>query len=160
MVKTQFEHSAGAVIFFRGNHGLEFLLVRYAKRGGFRWDYSKGAVERGETSLAAMLREVKEETGIRFPRHVKGFHSAIKWRYQRDGRLHFKTVDFFLVESPTKRIILSPEHSAYAWLPYSVTLRRLKHKNAQVVLQKAYQFLLERGIVSKLKHKTTPRRGL
>ncbi|RJQ14531.1 NUDIX domain-containing protein [Candidatus Parcubacteria bacterium] len=142
-----FEHSAGAIIFFRRRHsfsvqaGLDFLLVRYAKRGGFRWDYVKGGVEKGETSLAAMLREVREETGIKYPRYIRGFHRAIKWHYQRAGKPYFKTVDFYLVESPTRKVSLSPEHSAYAWMPYQVTLRRLKHKNAREILQKAYEFL-------------------
>lgn len=153
----KFEHSAGAVIFFKGRQGIDFLLVRYAKLGNFRWDYPKGAVEKGETALHAMLREVKEETGIRFPKYIKGFHNSIKWQYQREGHSHFKTVDFYLVESPTKKVRLSPEHSAYAWLPYRATLRRLKHKTAQGVLKRAYAFLTRKNEIQQPHKQKIPR---
>lgn len=154
------EHSAGAVVFFKKSNAIHFLLMRYAKRGNFRWDYPKGAVEKGETPVGAMIREVKEETGIQYPRHIKGFHSAIKWHYLRDGKPHFKTVDFFLVQSPTKKISLSSEHSAYAWLTFGGTLRRLKHKNAQGVLKKAHAFLTQRYARSRTpKHQPRSRRG-
>jgi len=43
------------------NEGGEVLLIRHRKRG---WELPQGRVEEGESLLAALHREVREETGV------------------------------------------------------------------------------------------------
>ena len=43
------------------NDSGEFLLIRHRKRG---WEIPQGRVEEGESLLAALHREVREETGV------------------------------------------------------------------------------------------------
>src|SRR6266550_4510963 len=61
--KTRSEYSSGgAVISVR--EGVPYVAL-IATRGKTRWGLPKGAVAAGETSEAAALREVLEETGLR-----------------------------------------------------------------------------------------------
>ena len=136
-----FEHSAGAVIFYQGPKGPEFLLLRYERNKRVWWDYAKGHIEKGEKNIAAMLREVTEETGLKNVRVLEGFKTWIKWFFRKEGKNVFKIVDFYLVESPIKEIKLSFEHDGYMWLPYEAALKQLTHKNAKVVLEKVHKFL-------------------
>lgn len=53
--------SAGAFVF---NENGDFLLVNTHGRGDVHWDIPKGGIEKGETPLAALKRELKEELGI------------------------------------------------------------------------------------------------
>jgi len=55
--------AAGGVVWRRGSAGLEILLVHRPKYDD--WSLPKGKLDNGETSEAAALREVEEETGLR-----------------------------------------------------------------------------------------------
>ncbi|WP_026496354.1 NUDIX hydrolase [Butyrivibrio sp. WCD3002] len=57
MEYTHFVSVAGLVV----NDKDEILLLESPKRG---WEYPGGMVEPGETLQAALIREIKEETGI------------------------------------------------------------------------------------------------
>ena len=55
-----YTHFVSVAGFVTNNHG-EVLLVKSPRRG---WEYPGGMIEPGETFQAALLREVKEESGI------------------------------------------------------------------------------------------------
>jgi len=55
--------AAGGVVWRRGPGGVEILLVHRPKYDD--WSLPKGKLDVGETSEAAALREVEEETGLR-----------------------------------------------------------------------------------------------
>ena len=102
-----FEHSAGAVVFYQSLKGPEFLLLRYERNKRVWWDYPKGKIEKGEKNIETMRREVKEETGLEKIKVIEGFKTWIKWFFRQEGKTIFKIADFYLVESPTKKIKLS-----------------------------------------------------
>ncbi|MBT8144146.1 MAG: NUDIX domain-containing protein [Gammaproteobacteria bacterium] len=52
--------SCGVIIVRHTDTGIRFLLLRAFSN----WDFPKGMLERGETPLAAALREVEEETTL------------------------------------------------------------------------------------------------
>jgi len=60
MHKTEWEFSAGGIVFREENGKLEILLIRVKNR----WSFPKGNIEKGEPKDKAALREVKEETGV------------------------------------------------------------------------------------------------
>jgi len=92
--RTRNEHSSGgAVISFR--HGTAFVAM-IATRGRSRWGLPKGAVSRGETSEAAALREVQEETGLE-AQIVKPL-DTIEYFFRAGDSLIRKRVDFYLMQ--------------------------------------------------------------
>jgi len=136
------EHSAGAVVFYNDAKSgeFEFLILNYEEG---HWDFPKGHIEAGEKPLDAMLREVKEETGLDVE-PVYGFSEKIEYTFKAaydGGRLKHKTVDFFLASAKTKRVTLSHEHMAFKWLPYSQVSRLVTYENSRKVLRAAYSFL-------------------
>ncbi|NNM78273.1 NUDIX domain-containing protein [Sphingomonas sp. ID1715] len=62
--------SAGVLLFRGADNGIEILLVHpggpyWRNKDAGAWQIPKGAIEAGETPLAAALREVQEELGFR-----------------------------------------------------------------------------------------------
>ncbi len=126
--------SAGAVIFRKTRKDPEYLLLHYPAG---HWEFVKGTIEPGETEEETLRREIEEETGIAQIRLVPGFRKRIDYFYREKGRLVFKTVIFYLVETRRKKVELSYEHVGYAWLPYRKAYRQLTFANSRKVLQSA-----------------------
>jgi mutator protein MutT len=84
----------------------QVLAVRRARADKFggQWEYAGGKVDPEETKVEALIREVKEETGL----DVRPISFAGKtkdtWYY------NCERID------PDQEIILSKEHSAYKWI--------------------------------------------
>ncbi|MDP3995912.1 MAG: NUDIX domain-containing protein [bacterium] len=163
------ECCAGAVIFRReGKEGrVHYLLLRYptqAKRrvgdeGKLRrrqtsstdhekehWGFSKGHVEKGEGLEETARREIKEETGLRDIRFIKGFKESEKYFFTRDKKKIYKTVTFLLAETRAERVVISSEHLDFKWLPYKEALERLTFKNAKGMIERVDGILLKKYI--------------
>lgn len=65
------------------------------------WTLPKGALVAGESSEAAALREVREETGYRC--EVRRELEAVTYWFQREGQRVRKTVRWFLM-SPLEKV--------------------------------------------------------
>ncbi len=48
----------------KDDKGQVMLVANRRRQGGYRWSFPGGLVDKGETSLEALTREVKEETSI------------------------------------------------------------------------------------------------
>jgi 8-oxo-dGTP pyrophosphatase MutT (NUDIX family) len=138
------EKSCGAVVFINTDNTTKYLLLNYS---GGHWDFVKGNVEPGETEQETVIRELQEETGITHATFVDGFKETIAYFYRRQGQTVHKEVVFFIMKSPTEKVVLSFEHVGYIWLDYQSALEKLNFKNAKDVLQKAHAFLNKLGTV-------------
>lgn len=90
--------AAGGVVF----NGEKVLLIF---RRGF-WDLPKGKIDDGESTEAAALREVEEETGIRQPKpgpHIMDTYHT----YEMKGKRVLKTTYWYLME--TEQAELTPQ---------------------------------------------------
>jgi len=140
------EKSCGAVI-FKQNDSREFLLLHYE---GGHWDFVKGHVEKDETEKDTVLRETEEEVGITDLRFIDGYRQPISYYYRRAGKVVFKEVIFYLLQTNVEAVRLSREHVGYDWLTYDRAYERLTYKNAKDTLQKAKEYLtsLDTGTAS------------
>ncbi len=133
-----FEKSAGAVVFRRAKNKIYYLLLRY--RLG-HWDFSKGNIEKGEKLKDTAKREIREETGIKDVKFIKGFKERIKYFYKFNDKNISKIVVFFLAETKTEKIKISFEHIGSEWLPYEQALKQLTFLKAKDILKKSNGFL-------------------
>jgi 8-oxo-dGTP pyrophosphatase MutT (NUDIX family) len=136
------EHSAGAVIYRVEGGDFKFLILKY---GLGHWDFPKGNVEKGESELETVKREVLEETGIDKIEIIDGFKERVGYYYRMKGNLIYKTVNYYLARTDQEEVKLSYEHEDYAWVTVDEALKYIKHKNSIDVLNKAYQYLKNKG---------------
>ncbi len=143
------EKSAGGVVFREEDGKKYFLLLNYKRANDSKgehtyWDFPKGHVEKDETEVHTLLREVEEETGITDIKVIEGFRETIKYFFNLKGTLINKEVIFFLCETKTKEIKISEEHIGYAWLEHKEAEARLDFKNSKQILGKAAEFMAHR----------------
>lgn len=132
--RTRYEHSSGGAViaFFEGTPHVALI----ATRGRTRWGLPKGAVSAGETSEAAALREVLEETGIeaRITRPL----DTIEYFFRAGGTLIRKQVDFYLMEYLSGE--LTPQLSEVddvEWVELSSAIRRASFDSERKLLEMA-----------------------
>ena len=104
-----------AYIFRKKAGNIQFLIIKRKSRYMFGlWQQVAGRIEQGETAVQAILREIKEETGI-IP---KGLYSAdIVESFYEDTHNCIHIVPVFAAIADSKaEVILSEEHSAYKWV--------------------------------------------
>jgi len=138
------EKSAGAIIFFDQGGKKEYLLLRYAgstKKAKDYWDFPKGHIEKGETEIETVKREIKEETGLEDIGFISGFKTSIRYFFRKQEKVIFKIVVFYLARAKTKNVKISFEHIGFKWLPYEEALKTVTYKNAKEVLKRAFQYL-------------------
>ncbi len=91
-----------------------FLLLRAYRY----WDFPKGLVEQGESTLEAAIRELREETGLRDPalRWGEEFYETEVYGRDKRARYYLAAVDVERVELPVSAELGRPEHDEARWL--------------------------------------------
>ena len=134
--KTRSEHSSGGAVIAMRDGVAHVALI--ATRGRTRWGLPKGAVGDGETSEAAALREVLEETGLT-AKIVKPL-DTIEYFFRAGDTLIQKRVDFYLMEYVGGE--LQPQLSEVddvEWVELTAALRRASFDSERKLLEMALQ---------------------
>lgn len=77
------------------------------------WAFPGGSIEKDESPKEAVLRELKEETGL------KGEVRDSMEPFDRQVKDRIYTLHFFLIKASERNIELDHEHSDYAWIELS-----------------------------------------
>ena len=102
----------GAAIF----HEEAVLLLRRVPDFPGRWELPGGSVEEGETLEAALLREVREETGLTVRVGRPFYASTFEADGQEGGRVTVVAIEFLCSVPSREAVRLSPdEHDGFAW---------------------------------------------
>ena len=131
------EKSAGAVVFRDTPGGRMYLLLLNAGR----WDFPKGGVEKGESELQTVLREVEEETGLKRIKIIPGFRKVIEYYYRRGRKNVHKQVVYMLASTDTESVKISFEHQGFGWFRYGEALHRASYDNSKFTLTDAEKFV-------------------
>jgi len=131
------ERSAGAVVYRLAEEGRLFLLLQNAGK----WDFPKGGVEKGESELQTVVREVEEETGLKDLTLVPGFRKVIEYFYRRNGKNIHKQVVYLLGMTGEDEVKISFEHQGFGWFPYQEALDKASYENSKVTLAEAERFI-------------------
>ena len=133
------ERSAGAVVYRDAGGRRMYLLLQNAGR----WDFPKGGVEKGESEVQTVIREVEEETGLQDIELFPGFRKVIEYFYRRDGKNIHKQVVYLLASTAEEKVKISFEHQGYGWFNYQEAMERASYNNSKRTLAEADRFLRE-----------------
>ena len=135
------EFSAGAVIFRKEKGELLYLLV-YSGRNKI-WGFPKGHIEYGEKERAAVLREIREETGLGNLSLVGSFreedvYEAVSNRAPFKGQTIEKHSIYFLCETEEKCLSADGrEITDCRWLSKDEVIPLLAFDSLREVFRKA-----------------------
>lgn len=104
----------GVKVLIQNNAG-EYLFLRREpsfKSGPQKWDIPGGRIEPSESLLAALKREVKEETGLEL--HSTDKLLAAQDIFVDDKDLHVVRLTYVGTASGT--VTMSEEHDGYRWM--------------------------------------------
>lgn len=138
----RFEKSVGGVIFRSG----KVLLLKYKGGSGFYWDFPKGHVEEGESEVDTLLREVREETGLKSVKVLNGFREVVNYYFRRGGELVSKVVVFYACTTDEVRVIISSEHYGYKWVSVGDALNWITYDSSKKLFEKAVRFLNDSNV--------------
>jgi 8-oxo-dGTP pyrophosphatase MutT (NUDIX family) len=136
--KTRSEYSSGGAVISVRNGAAHVAMI--ATRGRTRWGLPKGAVSQGETSEAAALREVQEETGLEAD-IIKRL-DTIEYFFRAGDTLIRKKVDFYLMVHTGGQ--LKPQLSEVddvEWVELSEAIQRASFASEKKLLESAQQEL-------------------
>ncbi len=146
--KVKREFSAGGIVFRSEPEGVLWLVIK--PTGDKRWRLPKGEIDRGESSVAAAKREVREEAGVEA--EILNKIGNEKFFFVWDKQKILKTVVFYLMEySQEASSGFDYETEAIDWLTFEEAKKRLAFEKDIALLEKAEKMRKEAEKVQQIK---------
>jgi len=120
-----------------------FFLMLHRKLNWSGWEFVKGGIETGEEPKEAVLREIKEETGLLNVELIKKVAGPVEWFA---GNTKYVYNIFLLRANKNDPIILATdivEHDGFEWVEQQKVLEMLTHNDNKHIFKKAIKWLEE-----------------
>jgi len=141
------EFSAGGLVYRQRADEIVLLLAarRHPQSGALAWTIPKGHVEPGESTEAAAVREVREETGIEAVVET-ALGDVTYWYARRDEHGEplrvFKRVRFFLMRALGGRFRdRDHEMDAVRWFAFDAAETLAAYDNERTLVRRAHALL-------------------
>ena len=136
VVKTEAfekEFSSGGIVV--RNEGDFFVVLLIKDRFG-HWSWPKGHIDKGESTVNAAIREIREETGLKKVTLVKKIGKT-QYYHRLKGKLMFKTVFLYLFKTHQATFkIQKDEIDDARWFAPAEAIGKVKYKDAKMLLRK------------------------
>lgn len=135
-IPTKPQISAGGVAFRTMKGRVEVALISVGSEN--RWQLPKGIVDKGESTEAAALREVREEAGI-VTNPLNLIDKTEYWYYDRRQRVRFhKFVYFYLLRYESGKVTdHDDEVNEARWVEIDDAIKMLAFDSERKVVEKA-----------------------
>lgn len=96
-----------------------------------RWTLTGGQIDKGESNVKALLREVKEETGLKI-KVLKKLWKTTK-KYGRHNKKRAKVFLSLISKKASSKLKLSFEHLKAKWVKPKKALKKLINRHAKAL---------------------------
>jgi bis(5'-nucleosidyl)-tetraphosphatase len=134
------EHSYGIIPLQRWENEWQVFLVHRTKSGGF-WEFPKGHLDEGETSLAAAERELREETGLSIATLLEFNPLTEYYEYEWHGKTIPKEVHYYLAIVEGEVALQPNEVDEGKWVPLRDAEIHVTHDSTRSLCQKAIKLM-------------------
>lgn len=122
---------------------LRYLLL-HRKLHWKGWEFPKGGLLTREHLKHAIVREIKEETGLKVLK-IKKFNNYGTFIYDKKTQQERKFKGFawklYAAEVEKGKVKVSKEHDGFKWFPYAKAFKLLKWKNQKKCLKIVNNYL-------------------
>ncbi len=135
------EHSYGIIPLKRRGEDWYAFIVHRTKSGGF-WEFPKGHIDEGETSLDAAERELKEETGLTIERMLEFNPITEYYEYEWHGKTIPKEVHYYLALVGGEIALQPKEVDEGKWVLLREAEKHMTHDTSRSISKKVASLLL------------------
>ena len=144
--KKGYRRAVFVVIYKKQNNQIKYLILK-RKLHWKGWEFTKGGVEKEETEMLTVMREVKEESGLT-PVRIINHRKKGKYNYKKSiptrpyiGQSY--SLYSAQVSNKNKKIKIDKhEHGMYMWADFQEAIKTLSWKDQKECLSIVNKFLV------------------
>jgi len=135
MGKEKYREGVFVVVYAKCFDKIKYLLLN-RKLHWSGWEFPKGGIEKNESSINSVKREVVEETGL-VPLKITSYNVFGKYKYKNSlkDRAGIIGQTYSLYSAEVKKPFLfgvkldEKEHSGYKWVDFEKAMKMLTYEN-------------------------------